>query len=46
MDYRPNDFTRAALSAYLAQDLWEAMEYYEEAADLGVQAAQENAAFI
>ncbi len=35
MDSHPNDLMRAALSAYLAQDLWEALEHYEEAADLG-----------
>jgi len=45
-NYRSNDVTRAALDAYLEGDLWLALELYDEAADLGVPSAQENAAFL
>lgn len=46
MHYRTNDVMRQALAAYLDGDLWQALELYDEAADLGVQGAQENAAFL
>lgn len=44
--YRPNDLMKEALELYLDNDIWGALELYEEAADLGVQAGQENAAFL
>ena len=34
------------MKEFLRGDYWAALEYYEEAADLGVRAAQENAAYI
>jgi TPR repeat protein len=44
--FRPNDLTKSGLAAYTSGDLWEALEFYEEAADLGVAIAQENTAFL
>eukprot|EP01041_Mallomonas_annulata_P001309 gene1309-2526_t len=44
--YHTNDLTDDALSAYIDGSLWEALEYYDEAADLGIPFAQENAAFL
>jgi TPR repeat protein len=46
MSYRPKDVTAQALAEYLSGDLWAALTLFEEAADLGVRAAQENAAFL
>lgn len=44
--YRTNDLMRAGLQAYANKNLWEALEYYDEASELGVSGAQENAAFL
>lgn len=44
--YRPNDLVKSGLAAYKKGDLWEALELYEEAADLGISIAQENTAFL
>ena len=46
MSYRPRDLTARALKEYLRGDNWAALTHYEEAADLGVRAAQENAAYL
>ena len=46
MGYRTNDLNRAALSSYLEGDLWEALQYYDELADMGVTFGQENSVFI
>lgn len=46
MFYRTKDLTKAALTAYLKGDLWTALDLYDEAANLGVLSAQENAAFL
>lgn len=44
--YRIRDVARAGYEAFINGDLWSALDYYDEAADLGSAAAQENAAFI
>jgi hypothetical protein len=44
--YRTNDLMKEALELYLDGDRWGALDLYEEAADLGVHSAQENAAFL
>jgi TPR repeat protein len=46
MGYRSNDLTKGALDAYLEDDLWTAVDMYDEAAALGVDFAQENAAYL
>jgi len=44
--YRTNDLMRAGLQSYANKNLWEALDHYDEAAELGVSGAQENAAFL
>jgi TPR repeat protein len=46
--YRTNDLNKAALAAYVANPPrpWDALALYDEAASLGLQSAQENAAFL
>ena len=46
MSYRTNDLLKTALKELLAGNLWDALELYEEAADLGVLSAQANAVYI
>ena len=46
MSYRTKDTTSKALQLYMKGDVWAALDLFEEAADLGVRAAQENAAHI
>ncbi|KAJ1418481.1 hypothetical protein B484DRAFT_481628, partial [Ochromonadaceae sp. CCMP2298] len=46
MSYRPRDLTRFATGAYHSKDLWGSLALWEEAADLGVRGAQENAAHL
>lgn len=44
--FRPNDLAKNGLKAFREGDVWGALDLYEEAADLGVATAQENAAFL
>lgn len=44
--YRPNDLSKNALSSYLEGNLWEALDFYDEAASLGIQNAMENSAWL
>lgn len=44
--YRVRDSARGGLDSFMAGDTWAALDYYDEAADLGSASAQENSAFI
>ena len=44
--YRIRDSARGGLDLFMIGDTWAALDYYDEAADLGSAAAQENSAFI
>ena len=46
MSGRTNDLVDAGLSAFLEGNLYESLELYNEAAELGVASAQENSALI
>lgn len=45
-NYRSNDLMKNALNSFVSGDLYKSLEYYDEAADLGVAAAQENSIFL
>lgn len=46
MSYRTKDLTRKALAKYIEGDYLTAVDLYEEGGNLGIKAAQENAAYL
>lgn len=44
--YRIRDISRAGYESFMFGDLWAALDFYDEASELGSSAAQENAAYI
>lgn len=44
--YRVRDVARAGYDAFIDGDLWMALDYFDEASDLGSASSQENAAYV